>query len=79
MYRDAANETLQSISYQQLVNKLNTQIVGSNVDGVTNFRALIDTPNSYAGFKGGYLRINQAENAIEFAEDDILLQILIFG
>jgi len=79
MIRDTAEEKLYAVSYQQLLNKLNTQIVGGQVDGVTNFRALIDTPTSYSGFGGGYLRVNEAENAIEFAEDDILLQILIFG
>lgn len=79
MIRDTVEEKLYAVSYQQLLNKLNTQIIGGQVDGVTNFRALIDTPTSYAGFGGGYLRVNEAENAIEFAEDDILLQILIFG
>ena len=79
MIRDTAEEKLYAVSYQQLLNKLNTQIIGGQVDGVTNFRALIDTPTSYSGFGGGYLRVNEAENAIEFAEDDILLQILIFG
>ena len=79
MVRDFANERLYAISYQQLVNKLNTQITGNAVDGVTNFRAMIDTPSSYNTFGGAYLRVNEAENAIEFAEDDIFLQILAFG
>jgi len=79
MFRKETTQSLLSISYQQLLEKLNTQIIGNQVDGVTNFRALIDTPSTYTGFEGGYVRINDAGNALEFSEDDIMLQVLIYG
>lgn len=79
MVRDFSTQELYKITWGQLIIKINDSITGNQVDGVTNFRALLDTPNSYAGLGGGYLRVNEAENAIEITEDDFFLQILAFG
>jgi len=79
MFRDTISQTLKSVTYQQLLEKINTQITGPNVQGVTNFRALIDTPSSYTGYENGYVRVNSSGNALEFVEDDIFVQILVFG
>lgn len=79
MIRDYDAGVLKALSYQQLLEKLNTQVVGNQVDGVTTFKALLDTPTDYTGYNNAYVRVNDAGNALEFGEDDILVKVLIYG
>ena len=85
LIRDDSDNTLKSLSYQQLLEKINAQITGpigagdSTVSGVITFPALLDTPTTYIGQANSFVKVNQAENALEFVEDDIFLQILVYG
>lgn len=45
---------------------------GILVDGVTDFLALDDTPASYSGQSGSYVRVDEDENALEFVPPTFL-------
>lgn len=78
LIRDDSDDSLKSLSYQQLLQTINAQITGPVSPGVDNFLSLLDTPTFYSG-KGSFVKINNANNALEFVEDDIFLQILVYG
>jgi len=79
MVRDFSTQELYKITWGQLIIKINDSITGNQVDGVTQFRSLLDTPGSYTGQAGNFVKVNGAETGLEFVEDDVFLQILVYG
>lgn len=56
----------QTLVYNSTLSQWENQAPGN---GVTEFVALNDTPGSFSGANGYYLRVNSAANAVEFVQD----------